>query len=72
MAEPVAAIPEAEADVHAWAQDYVQRMRTAGEKPSRAAITRALRDRFGVGSGRASVLTWFRILFWVAWILMML
>lgn len=80
---PVEQIPAAEADVHAWAQDYVlqqrrlmQAQRSAGFKPlkpDRAAVTRAVTARFGPQSGRSfGILVWARILFWVVWILMRL
>ncbi len=73
------AYPEAEADVAAWAADYVrqQKQRMAAtaatgvrpDKPSRAEVERAVQARFGNGSGRQGILGWIRIAFWVLWIL---
>ena len=83
MAElPLAsAVPTDEQDIHAWATDYVaqqkQRMQASArtgrpEKPSRAEVTRAVRARFGVGGRAFGPLTWLRIAYWVAMILLAL
>lgn len=67
--------------IQAWAKEYVrqQKMRMAAmqaaggkpERPSRAEVTRALRARFS-GQEGISLLTWARIIYWVAWILLAL
>lgn len=73
----------AEQDVRAWANSYVMehRKRMAAEsgfgrrptKPSREEVKRAVAARFGEGSGRqGGALTWLRIMYWVAMILLML
>ncbi len=73
----------AEQDVKEWADAYVaeHRNRMAAERsrggrptgPSREEVKRAVAARFGVGSGRrGGALTWLRIMYWVAMILLML
>lgn len=80
---PVEAVPVGEEDVAAWAKWYVyqqqERMRAesaSGGRPSspgRAEVTRAVAAKFGDGSGRSlGPLTWIRILYWVAWIILAL
>ena len=82
MAGPVAKFPPEETDVHDWVKEYIasqkKRMdaevKTGGtQPPSRAEVTNAVRAKFGEGSGRAiGILTWMRILYWVAFILLSL
>lgn len=73
----------AEQDVKAWANAYVMehRKRMAAEsgrggrptRPSREEVRRAVVARFGEGSGRrGGALTWLRIMYWVAMILLAL
>ena len=73
-----------EEDVHAWAQTYIanEKARMSAEaaatgrparKQRRAAVRAAVVQHFGDTSGRAAgPLTWLRILYWVAFILLSL
>lgn len=73
----------AEQDVRAWANSYIleHRKRMNAEssrggrptRPSREEVKRAVAARFGEGSGRrGGALTWLRIMYWVAMILLAL
>lgn len=67
-----------EPDVRAWADQYIanQKRRMEGERargnrnsrPSREEVRRAVAARFSNGNG-GTILTWLRILYWVAFIL---